>query len=1013
MMKSAGVDKMHRPAKPSPNERLPGASFTTVLVLLGSICALVVLLMLVYADRVRDELAYQSSSRLLDGLVRMKERHLRENLRSYTLWDEAIQHVVIQPDTDWWLENAGGFTVDTFRLSFSLAVDASNQPRLMSTSEEPWVERLPEGLSASMQALLSQARARPVVVDAGEAVATGFVRMDDEIFLAVAARFLAESDDMVNPDPDALLIFGVSLSRSLFEEIGAIMGRSLRFEATADAHSHGVPLALSDGLRIGQVVWEEPDTGWPLMAFAIPGLIGATLVIVFLGFFTVHAKRVVTQLQLIEKQRKQQEEQTRRIGEVLNLTGQIAGIGAWEFDPDLAQLWWSDETFRIHGMVPGEQPGVEQAIEFYLPEDQPVIQTAVERCLAEGVPFDLTLRIRRVDGTCAWVRSMGRADDDHCDLRGAGRRRLVGAFHDITSQKQSEDKLRQAASVFEHANEGIMITDDQGVILDVNEAFSRITGYLPHEAIGNTPRMLQSGRHDQAFYAVMWQTLRKHGNWTGEIWSRRKDGTVFAEMQTISAVPDADGRVQRFVALFSDITAQKAHQLQLERIAHYDALTGLPNRVLLADRMQQSMAQALRRHEQLAVVYLDLDGFKAINDAHGHDVGDHLLVTLAERMKKALREGDTLARLGGDEFVAVLVDLGGIEACLPLLSRLLHAVSEPVQSDALYLRVSASLGVSLFPQTDPIDADQLMRQADQAMYQAKLAGKNRYHVFDAAEDRSMRGRHEHIERARVGLEAGEFVLYYQPKVNMRRGVVVGAEALIRWQHPEQGLLSPAAFLPMLVNHGLMVELGDWVIDTALAQVEQWHASGLVLPVSVNVDVMQLAQPDFIDKLQAALARHPGIQSGDLELEVLETSAIEDITGVSSIMAACKAFGVQFSLDDFGTGYSSLTYLKRLPVHCLKIDQSFVRDMLDDPDDLAILKGVIHLAETFRRAVIAEGVETDFHGQKLLQLGCELGQGYAIAAPMPAQALPSWIAEWQPPACWRTQLAPTSPDPAHD
>ncbi|MCG7872777.1 MAG: EAL domain-containing protein [Candidatus Thiodiazotropha lotti] len=412
------------------------------------------------------------------------------------------------------------------------------------------------------------------------------------------------------------------------------------------------------------------------------------------------------------------------------------------------------------------------------------------------------------------------------------------------------------------------------------------------------------------------------------------------------------------------------------------------------------MLQASRRDTQLALVYLDLDGFKEVNDDYGHDVGDRLLVILADRMKNAVREVDTLARLGGDEFVALLADLPDADTSLPWLQRLLHAIAEPVHDEVGLLQVSASLGVSFYPQAEPIDADQLLRQADQAMYQAKLAGKNRYHLFDAVQDRDLRGQHESVERIRAALTKHEFVLHYQPKVDMRQGRVIGVEALIRWQNPEEGLLYPNSFLPTISDHPLMLELGDYVIESALAQIVDWRAEGIALPVSVNVDAMQLDQTDFTDKLRAALARHPTAEPGDLELEVLETSALEDINRVSQIIREVQALGIGFALDDFGTGYSSLTYLKRLPIQTLKIDQSFVRDMLDDPEDLTILDGTLSLAISFRRQVIAEGVESEAHGELLLQLGCELGQGYAIARPMPADQIPAWMANWQPKPAWK-------------
>ena len=586
---------------------------------------------------------------------------------------------------------------------------------------------------------------------------------------------------------------------------------------------------------------------------------------------------------------------------------------------------------------------------------------------------------------------------------------FVSIYIDITERKRAEEKIQLAASVFTHAREAIAITDAAGNFIEVNDAFSRITGYGREEIVGKNPRLLQSGRQGKEFYAAMWRDLVEKGHWLGEIWNRRKSGEVYAEMLTISAVRDGQGKTRHYVALFSDITSIKEHEQQLEHIAHYDALTTLPNRVLLADRLHQAMAQVQRREKPLVVAYLDLDGFKAINDNHGHDAGDQLLIAIAGRMKHVLREGDTLARLGGDEFVAVMLDLADIRASEPILKRLLGAASEPVFAGDLILHVSVSLGVTFYPQADDVDADQLLRQADQAMYQAKLAGKNRYHVFDADQDRSVRGRHESLERIRLALSEREFVLHYQPKVNMRTGTVVGAEALIRWQHPERGLLPPAVFLPVIEDHPLAVEVGEWVIDAALKQIELWRAAGLHLPVSVNVGARQLQQVDFVDRLRRNLAAHPNVRPSDLEMEVLETSALEDVARVSEVIQACQEIGVSFALDDFGTGYSSLTYLKRLPVTLLKIDQSFVRDMLDDPDDLAILQGVLGLAGAFRREVIAEGVETMEHGTLLLHLGCEQAQGYGIARPMPAGDLPGWAAAWRTYPDWFNLSSATRED----
>jgi len=629
------------------------------------------------------------------------------------------------------------------------------------------------------------------------------------------------------------------------------------------------------------------------------------------------------------------------------------------------------------------------------PEHRPAFAQMHQRVL-EGEAMQLEFEVLGIKGTRRWLETHAVPMQDN------GAVVHLAVTRDITERKLAEEKLRLAASVFTHAREGIMITQADGTIIDINDTFSSITGYSREEVLGCNPRMLSSGRQGKEYYALMWQDLLKQGYWYGEIWNRRKNGEVYAEMLTISAVRDAQGNIRQFVALFSDITVLKEHEKQLEHIAHYDALTNLPNRVLLADRLYQGMSQVQRRKQRLAVAYLDLDGFKAVNDNYGHEIGDKLLMTVAARMKKSLREGDTLARLGGDEFVAVLHDLDDVEASLPMLSRLLAAAAEPVKIGELMLNVSASLGVTFYPQMEEVDADQLLRQADQAMYQAKLAGKNRYQIFDAHQDSNIRIHHESVARIRLALAEHEFVLYYQPKVNMRTGAVIGAEALIRWQHPDKGLLLPAVFLPVIEDHALAIEIGEWVIDTALTQMARWHAQGLDIPVSVNIGARQLQQANFVERLSALLAQHPEISPGCLELEVLETSALEDLIRVSQVMEACREIGVMFALDDFGTGYSSLTYLKRLPVKLLKVDQSFVRDMLDDPDDLAILEGVLGLATAFRREVIAEGVEGIEHGAMLLQLGCELGQGYGIARPMPAHAMPDWSANWRPDVSWNKQ-----------
>lgn len=582
------------------------------------------------------------------------------------------------------------------------------------------------------------------------------------------------------------------------------------------------------------------------------------------------------------------------------------------------------------------------------------------------------------------------------------RRSLEAAHRELSArfaaQQAAEKRLRLHATAFESAHDGITLTDALGNILDVNPAFSRITGWARSEVIGRNPRVLKSGRHDQAFYEAMWRSIAQDGGWHGEIWNRNKYGEVYPELLSISAVRDGmSGELTNYVAVFADIRRLKAQERQLTKMAYYDALTELPNRALLVDRLEQATAQAPRSGSLLAVCYLDLDGFKPINDKWGHEAGDHVLVEIARRLRLALRGGDTVARLGGDEFVLLLLGLHGEQECHEAIQRFLVQIAQPLVCLPEPAVVSASVGVTLFP-TDNSDSDTLLRHADQAMYLAKQAGKNGYQLFNPALDHSTRSRYDLVAHLREALRDGAFVLHYQPQVDMRAGKVMGVEALIRWNHPERGLVAPIEFLPQIEDDELIVQLGDWVIKEALAQLARWREMGLVLRVGVNVASRQLQSPDFVEKLKSQLLSYPGM-APYLELELLETAALEDVVKTSKVVDDCQALGVGFSLDDFGTGYSSLTYLKRLPAETIKIDQSFVREILSDHNNLIIVQGVIGLAKAFQRRLIAEGVETPEHGRLLMQINCDLAQGYGIARPMPADELPAWLEAWRPDPGW--------------
>ena len=575
----------------------------------------------------------------------------------------------------------------------------------------------------------------------------------------------------------------------------------------------------------------------------------------------------------------------------------------------------------------------------------------------------------------------------------------VVILYDISDRKRAEEKLKLSGRVFNQAHEGILITDAQGRIVDINPAFTEITGYNRAEVIGQAPSLLKSGRHPEAFFKDMWRQLLDEGHWQGEIWNCRKNGELFAELLTISTLVDENGDTLHYLGLFSDITKSKQQQQALEMMAHYDILTRLPNRSLFADRFQLAIAHSDRQHSLLAVIFLDLDGFKPINDLYGHDIGDQLLVEVSQRIKACIREDDTASRLGGDEFAILLNDVSSVNHCERLIARIQRSIALPYKIDDDPIQLSASMGVTIYP-LDNADVDTLLRHADQAMYQAKQGGRNRHYLFDALHDQQRLHLQSQLADLQQGFNRNQLCLFYQPKVNMRSGKVVGFEALLRWQHPQRGLLEPAEFLPTANGTELEIRIGNWVIEQALQQIQQLHQQELKLSVSVNISAYHLQWSGFFDALDYALSKFPDVDSSYLLLEVLESSVLSDIHNISSIIRSCrKGLGVRIALDDFGTGYSSLSHLRHLPVDVIKIDQSFVHDILDDANDFTIVDGVIGLTEAFQHEVIAEGVETIAHGQMLMTIGCDLAQGFVIAAPMSADAVDNWLREYRANSVW--------------
>ncbi len=563
----------------------------------------------------------------------------------------------------------------------------------------------------------------------------------------------------------------------------------------------------------------------------------------------------------------------------------------------------------------------------------------------------------------------------------------LGSGQDITERKAMEDQLRLAGAVSQHCTEGILVTDAEVNIIAVNPAFTAITGYSREEVLGQNPRMLHSGRQDPAFYQELWAELHENGQWRGEIWNRRKSGEIYPELLGISAVHDELGQVVNYLAVLTDIKDFKHIQDELAFLAHHDPLTSLPNRTLFNELLGQAIVRVTRTETQLALLLLDLDRFKNVNDSLGHAVGDRLLVEVAQRLKETLRGVDIVSRIGGDEFNLLLDQLDAPADAGLAAERLIAAIAQPYEIDGNMLYVGASIGITLWP-SDAHDIPTLHRNADTALHHAKAEGRGTYRYFAKELAESARARQAMETLLRQAMDEGQLELHYQPQVILHDGRLMGVEALARWNSPTQGAVSPARFIPLAEETGLIVALGDWALKTACQQMRHW-LEGADAPsyVAVNVSAMQLTRGNLVESVRAALF-DSGIDPGHLELEITESFVMTSPDAAMATLDALKALGVRMAIDDFGTGYSSLAYLKRLPVSRLKVDQGFVRDMLEDANDLAIVTAVISLGHSLGLDVLAEGVETEAHAEKLRLLGCDAAQGWLYGRPGPASALAS-------------------------
>ncbi|SDM93328.1 bifunctional diguanylate cyclase/phosphodiesterase [Vreelandella arcis] len=695
--------------------------------------------------------------------------------------------------------------------------------------------------------------------------------------------------------------------------------------------------------------------------------------------------RVVTE-------RKRVEEHLKRTQQLFEIVGKTALIGGWYVDMDEGKPIWSDEVCHIHGVAPGFQPTIDEAIAFYTPTYQPRIRAYFDACCEHGISFDDTFEIITHDYQPLWVRVIGKAV---CDSDG-NVIRVQGSTQDITQRKATERQLQLLERSVESSTNGVLIVDaghDDLPIVYANTAFERITGYSRQEALGRNCRFLQGEDTDPNTVKQLRQGIAAESEVHVVIRNYRRSGAPFWNDLYISPVRDDLGQVTHFVGVQNDISEQREYQAQLAYNASHDALTGLPNRMLLTQRLEQGCLVARRYQRHLAVLFIDLDDFKPINDTLGHEVGDFILVEVAKRLEDELRPWDTIARFGGDEFVVLLPDLAHENDVIQVVERILKRLATPYWQRGGELRITASIGVAM---NDGLISEplQLIQQADLAMYKAKRRGRNTCQWYTDDLNRKVSERVSLRNALQQAIEQEEFELYFQPQIHGPSGRVIGVEALIRWQHPERGFVSPGDFIPLAEDTGQIIPISDWVLTTACRVAKQLNGLGLGrITMAVNVSPMQFQRPGFLASIQLVL-EESGLAADLLELELTEGVLMDSAEQAIQALQDLRQLGVHIAMDDFGTGFSSLSYLKHLPINKIKIDRSFINDVVSDHRDAAIVEGVLTMAAKLDLDVLVEGVETAAQYAYLRQQLCDYFQGFYFARPMPLEALLSFLCEQQ-------------------